>query len=69
MIVDDITTGFRSTYHFESGTYEGRLALPSFKTFRQLQIRNSPDVKEHIRYANLKELSLSTVYRTTRFSW
>jgi len=31
MTVDDITTAFRSTYHFGSGTYGGRLILRSFK--------------------------------------
>lgn len=31
MTVDDITTAFRSTYHFGGGKYEGRLALRSFK--------------------------------------
>ncbi len=31
MTVDDITTAFRSTYHFGGGKHEGRLALRSFK--------------------------------------
>ena len=31
MLVEDITTAFRSTYHFGSSKYEGRLALKSFK--------------------------------------
>ena len=31
MTVDDFTTAFRSTYHFGSGTYGGRLILRSFK--------------------------------------
>lgn len=31
MMVEDITGAFRSTYHFGSSKYEGRLALKSFK--------------------------------------
>ena len=31
MTVDDITTAFRSTYHFGGGKHDGRLALRSFK--------------------------------------
>lgn len=31
MAVEDITTAFRSTYHFGGSKYEGRLALKSFK--------------------------------------
>ncbi|KAI9458288.1 2-isopropylmalate synthase [Russula earlei] len=31
MTVDDITTAFRTTYHFGGGKHEGRLALRSFK--------------------------------------
>ena len=48
MTVDDITTAFRSTYHFGGGTYEGRLALRSFK-ISSAPDPESPGVEEDIR--------------------
>ena len=48
MTVDDITTAFRSTYHFGGGTYEGRLALRSFK-ISSVPDPDSPDVAKDIR--------------------
>lgn len=48
MTVDDITTAFRSAYHFGGGTYEGRLALRSFK-ISSVPDPDSPDVAKDIR--------------------
>ena len=68
MTVDDITTAFRSTYHFGGSKYQGRLALRNFKISAEREEdpidpgANAPD--ERRRFDGT--LSVDGVYRVIR---
>ena len=68
MTIDDITTAFRTTYHFGGSTYEGRLALRNFKISAELSdkfVDAGDDVPDERRRFD-GTLSVDSVYRVIR---